>query len=167
MARKKFTVDYFPHYVNGSATKHALERRYGNDGYAFWFKLLEILCATGSFCLDLKDLVKMEWLMDITHMNEQKTIEMVDYLCALDAIDKDLWENHKVIWCDNLIQNLDVVFTRRVDKPQKPFPLNNPPIKLKETRQTEECIQNVSNMSTSCKHNVYNKSKNGVIEIKS
>jgi hypothetical protein len=88
MALKKYTADYFPHYVNGSATKHALERRYGNDGYAFWFKLLEILCSTGTFSLDLKDLVKKEWLMDLTHMSEEQAMKMVDYLADLDAIDK-------------------------------------------------------------------------------
>lgn len=131
MARKKFTVDFYPHYVNGSATKHALERRYGNEGYAFWFKLLEVLCSTGTFHLDMNDLSKKEWLMDITHTPEKLTLEMVDYLAALDAIDKDLWETSKIIWCDNLVANLEEVFKRRAERPQKPLPLNNPPLKTR------------------------------------
>lgn len=44
MARpKKQTVDYFPHFVKGGRTIFILENKFGNDGYAFWFKLLEIL----------------------------------------------------------------------------------------------------------------------------
>jgi hypothetical protein len=160
MALKKYTADYFPHYVNGSATKHALERRYGNDGYAFWFKLLEILCSTGTFSLDLKDLVKKEWLMDLTHMSEEQAMKMVDYLADLDAIDKELWTSQKIVWCGNLLDNLDPVFSRRVDKPKKPSPLDNPPIKL--DRQTEGCIQNNSIMKTSCKQNDNIKHTNGV-----
>lgn len=44
MARPtKETVDYFPHFVKCGRTIFILESKYGNDGYAFWFKLLEIL----------------------------------------------------------------------------------------------------------------------------
>ena len=49
MARpKKQTVDYFPHIIKQGKTMTILENRFGNDGYAFWFKLLEILGSTGS-----------------------------------------------------------------------------------------------------------------------
>ena len=40
---RKAVVDYFPHYVNHGKTLFILEQKYGNDGYAFWFKLLEML----------------------------------------------------------------------------------------------------------------------------
>ena len=44
MARpNKQTVDYFPHYCKHGKSLMILERQYGNDGYAGWFKLLEVL----------------------------------------------------------------------------------------------------------------------------
>ena len=44
MARpKKQKVEYFPHFVMSGRTIFILENTYGNDGYAFWFKLLELL----------------------------------------------------------------------------------------------------------------------------
>ena len=47
MARPaKLTVDYFPHIINQGKTIFIIENNYGNDGYAFWFKLLELLGAT-------------------------------------------------------------------------------------------------------------------------
>jgi hypothetical protein len=128
--KEKHTADYFPHYVNGSATKYALEAKYGNDGYAFWFKLLELLCSNGTFSLDFNDNAKKQWLMAITHTCEDKAVEMINYLTSLDAIDVELWNTGKIIWCQNLVDNLDIVFKRRVSYPKKPIfniPLNNPP----------------------------------------
>jgi hypothetical protein len=44
MARPtKQTVDYFPHDCHHGQTIYILEKRFGNDGYAFWFNLLELL----------------------------------------------------------------------------------------------------------------------------
>ena len=42
----KQTVDYFPHYANASSRKtvEIMEVEFGAAGYAFWFKLLELLC---------------------------------------------------------------------------------------------------------------------------
>ena len=39
-------VDYFPHACVHGQTMFILEQRWGNDGYAFWFKLLEMLGTT-------------------------------------------------------------------------------------------------------------------------
>ena len=44
MARPaKVKVDYFPHVTHTGKTIAILEARWGNDGDAFWFKLLELL----------------------------------------------------------------------------------------------------------------------------
>ncbi len=57
MARpKKQTVDYFPHFVKGGRTIFILENKFGNDGYAFWFKLLEILGESEGIFLTLQTL---------------------------------------------------------------------------------------------------------------
>ena len=50
MARPgKTKVDYFPHVTRTGKTIAILEARWGNDGYAFWFKTLELLGSSGSF----------------------------------------------------------------------------------------------------------------------
>ena len=56
MARtQKDTVDYFPHDADASAgdTLTVLEGQYANDGYAFWFKLLERLASSEGHFIDL------------------------------------------------------------------------------------------------------------------
>ena len=62
MARPmKRTVEYFPHRVEHHKTMFIIEERYGNDGYALWFKLLERLGATDGHCLDLNDATELEF----------------------------------------------------------------------------------------------------------
>lgn len=64
MARpKKQTVDYFPHFVKCGRTIYILENRFGNDGYAFWFKLLEILGESEGHFYDCSNLSNWEYLL--------------------------------------------------------------------------------------------------------
>lgn len=68
MARpKKQTVDYFPHSCVHKKTMFILEQKYGNDGYAFWFKLLEMLGSTEGHFLSLKNGMEWEFLIAKTH----------------------------------------------------------------------------------------------------
>lgn len=64
MARpKKQTVDYFPHFVKGGRTIFILENKFGNDGYAFWFKLLEILGESEGHFYDCSNASNWEYLL--------------------------------------------------------------------------------------------------------
>ena len=63
MARpKKQTIDYFPHSCTHGKTMFIIEQKYGNDGYAFWFKLLELLGDTAGHYIDLNDEATQEFL---------------------------------------------------------------------------------------------------------
>lgn len=121
MARpKKMTVDYFPHDCNHGKTIFILENKFGNDGYAFWFKLLEILGRSEEHFFDCRNDNDMEFLQAKTHLSNDICIEILDLLAKLGAIDNDLW-NKKIIWSDNFINRIsDVYKNRRVETPIKP-----------------------------------------------
>ena len=55
-------VDYFSHDcdASGKPTLYTIQERFGNDGYAFWFKLLEFLGQRENLSFDCN--VKAEWL---------------------------------------------------------------------------------------------------------
>jgi hypothetical protein len=123
-------VDYFPHDARASSsdTLIILQERFGNDGYAFWFKLLEKLCRSEGFFIDCRNPVKQELLFAHCHITPEKGITIVETLADLDAIDKTLWENH-VVWCQHLVDNLAEVYkNRRREKPQKPVITGSKPI---------------------------------------
>lgn len=129
MARpKKQTVDYFPHYCNHGKTIYILEQNYGNDGYAFWFKLLEILGSTDGHYLELENPANLEFLAAKTHMDKDKCQEILDLLSRLEAIDGELWEGNRVVWSDNFVANIsDAYRNRTIETPSKPSFLRKKP----------------------------------------
>lgn len=121
MARpKKQKVDYFPHYVKGGRTLFILEEKYGNDGYAFWFKLLELLCDSDGHFIDCRNSSNWEFLLAKTHTEAEKAEEIMSTLVNLGKIDAELWAE-KVIWVQSLLNNVSSVYERRrEDLPERP-----------------------------------------------
>lgn len=113
MARPtKATVDYFPHYVNHGKTMFTIESRYGNNGYAFWFKTLEILGSTEHHFIDCNKTEEWEFLLAKTRFTEDDAIAILDLLSNLGAISSELWSK-KIIRSKNFIENLFAVYRRR------------------------------------------------------
>ena len=121
MARpKKQTVDYFPHYCNGSRSLFILQSQHGNDGYAFWFKLLQILGKTEGHVFDYNNPDNWLFLITETHVPEDKAAAILETLATVGSIDKELW-HQKIIWSQNFVDNVaDVYMRRKVEKPLRP-----------------------------------------------
>ena len=144
---RKQTVDYFPHFVStDSKTKFILEQNWGNDGYAFWFKLLELLGRSEGHFYDCSVTANKMYLVALMKIEEGKIDEILATLAGLGNIDKKLWEEKEVIWCQSLVDNLQDVYSKRtVSAPAKPFEEKQPeekpekkPAAPKEEKQPEE-----------------------------
>jgi hypothetical protein len=128
MARPgKTKVDYFPHVTQTGKTIAILEARWGNDGYAFWFKVLELLGSSEGFFYDCNRPSDWEYLLSKTRVTEATATAILDKLAEIDAIDADIW-GRKVIWSDHFAGNLTPVFDKRKSQPpQRPeFPERKP-----------------------------------------
>jgi hypothetical protein len=112
----KAVVDYFPHYIGNGKTIFNLESEFGNDGYAFWFKLLELLGDTENHFYDCNKPKHWRYLLSKTRFKEQDAISILNLLVELEAIDGELWEN-KVIWSSNFVENLSGLYSRREISP--------------------------------------------------
>ena len=155
MARpKKKTVDYFPHSCTHGKTLFIIEQKYGNDGYAFWFKLLELLGDTVGHYIDLNDETVQEFLQAKTSLSKEMCYEILDLLAKLKAIDAELWE-HKIVWSQNFVDGIsDVYKNRRVEIPSRPsFYIQKPATegistdensqsKVKESKVKESKVKN-------------------------
>lgn len=121
MARpKKKGVDYFPHDCTTGKTIFILEQKFGNDGYAFWFKLLEFLGTKEGHYLDCNDIEDMEFLQAKTRLSEVIVLEILDLLAKVQAIDRELWAK-KIVWSQRFVDGVaDVYVNRRIEKPPKP-----------------------------------------------
>ena len=156
MARpKKQTVDYFPHDTDASdkRTLSIIQSKYGNDGYAFWYKMLQLLGRSPGHYYDYNNLANLEFLCAKTHQKDTETIlNILATLASLDAIDAEL-HKQKVIWCQNFVDGVADAYHRTTSGlPQKPVNVGNngkvstetpengteiPQTKLKETKLKE------------------------------
>ena len=108
----KAVVDYFPHYVTHKKTLYTIETKFGNDGYSFWFKLLEMLGATENHFLDLNETDTYEFLLAKTRVSGETANNILETLVRLHALDADLFQ-YKIIFSENFVENLSQVYSRR------------------------------------------------------
>jgi len=124
MARPhKQTVDYFPHDTDASdgKTLTIIQSKFGNDGYAFWFKLLQLLGKTPGHYYDFNNPAAWEFLLAKTSQKDTETMKgILDTLSLLEAIDQELYENG-IIWCQKFVDGIEDAYSRTVEGvPQKP-----------------------------------------------
>lgn len=140
MARPiKDTVDYFPHIIHDGKTIFILESKFGNDGYAFWFKLLELLGSSHGQIYDYNNLSDWEFLIAKTKVSEEKAHNILKTLADVGAIDSELLKK-KIIWCENFVKGIEDVYRKRKqNRPQKPVIDNGNPstpiVSVAETSQ--------------------------------
>jgi len=119
---QKAIVDYFPHDVSASEgrTLTIMQSKFGNDGYACFFKLLELLGRTDGHAFDFSNY--HDWLFLLTKMgltDAEEANNILLELAKLGAIDEDLYVNEKIIWCQKFVDNLSTVYKRRNGPPPK------------------------------------------------
>lgn len=127
MARpKKQTVDYYPHASKQGKTMFILKSKYGNEGYAFFHQLCEVLCHTEGHVLDYGNQTDREYLLAYCGVEEAAATDMLNTLSDLSKIDAGLW-SEKVIWYQNLVDSVSDAYKKRVDQiPKKPLlPVDN------------------------------------------
>ena len=125
------TVQYFFHSCEHGKTMFILEQRFGNDGYAFWFKLLETLGSAENHFLDLSDPLTFECLQAKAKIKDRITMSSyLDLLALLQAINPELWK-FGIVWSQNFVDGLDVVYkNRKREIPQKPVTTGKIPFSI-------------------------------------
>lgn len=139
MAREqRRDVDYFPHECNHGRKMHIIESKYGNDGYATWFKLLEELGKANNHYIDISDDMTLMFLTSVFKVDEDTTKSILTDLSKLGAIDKFLYEEYSVIWSEKFVNSIEDAYRKRKQKLftkndilefyKTPIPSGNPPI---------------------------------------
>jgi hypothetical protein len=117
---KKATVDYFPHYVNHGKTVKIIQHLYGNDGFSFFYQLMELLCRSNGHYYHCKNIEDKEFLASETHNEWDFCTQILGKLAEMKIIDPDLWEIG-VIWMQSLVDSVrDAYKKRQVSVPEIP-----------------------------------------------
>jgi hypothetical protein len=114
MAREqRKDVDYFPHDCTHGRKMHIIETKYGNDGYAAWFKLLEQLGKANNHYIDISDDMTLMFLTSVFKTDEEKTISILSDLAKLGAIDKFLFDEHRIIFSQKFADSIQDAYRKR------------------------------------------------------
>lgn len=114
MARpQRNTVEYFPHPVTHGKKMSYLEKKYKNDGYATWFKILEELGNTDFHYLDLSDDVQLMFLSDRCLVTETMLIDIINDLIRLKEFDKELWNSSKILFNEKFTESIKDAYKKR------------------------------------------------------
>jgi hypothetical protein len=106
-------VDYFPHPVRHGKKMSYLEKKYKNDGYATWLKILEELGNTDYHFLDLSDEVQLMFLSDRCLVSEEVLINIINDLIRLKEFDKKLWEENRILFNQKFIESIKDAYKKR------------------------------------------------------
>lgn len=122
MARpQKDGMDYFPHDVDASSDEklEILQSLYGNDGYAFYFKLLERIYRTRTFELDISDAETIQVLARKVAVTVEKFMQMLETALKWGAFDREAYEQRRVLTSNGIKKRAAVVLEKRKRMRQK------------------------------------------------
>ena len=159
MARpEQNNVDYFPHIIGDGKKIYYIEQKYGNDGYATWFKILETLAKTNYHYIDLRKKTELMFLAAKCKVSEEILQSIVSDLADFGKIDADLWKV-KVVYSSEFIESIYDAYRKRKIKPPVKTQLMAEVIRFtaEETRLMAE--NSADNTQSKGKKSKVNKSK--------
>ena len=128
---KSKNVFYFPHYTKSSRELDLIEHKHGSEGYKAYYRLMELVADADYHRLPIA--TDDEKLMFDLGMNGDKEVidDVIRILLETGRLDKEIWENERVIWMQGLVETLKAVYVNR----RKPLPEKD---KVSTCRNTEK-----------------------------
>jgi hypothetical protein len=106
------TVEYVPLFTRDGKTLYVLESKFGNDGWAIWFKILKLLGGSPGHFYDFQSDSAWQYLVSKLLVTEDRARQILQTLVSLEAIDKEAYAKN-MLWVPNLLVNLEPVYRKR------------------------------------------------------
>ena len=92
-------MDYFPHDTDASNDEkiEALQALYKNDGYAFYFKLLERIYRNKNAELDISNPAILASVISKIGVSKELFFEILETAFSLNCLDRNAYEQRKVL----------------------------------------------------------------------
>lgn len=149
MARpKKKGLDYFPHDVHASSDEkiEAMRQLYGNDGYAFYFIILEQIYKQENCKLSLADKIFRTILRKKIVLENDLFEEMISTACKIGLFDSVEWKKSQVLTSKRVKDTARGVFKERkraTDKYRRnPGETPEKPDKQKQSKVNKSKVNN-------------------------
>lgn len=117
MARpQKNTVAYFPLDCEDGKKMHYIEETYGNDGFATFIKILRELARSEYHYLNLSKNTTLMYLSSRCKVSKEVLESVITDLVELEKFDRLLWEENKIVWCQDFIDSIQDAYIKRKNK---------------------------------------------------
>jgi hypothetical protein len=90
-----------------------IESKFGNDGYATWFKILEVLAKTDNHWIDMSDTSNVMYMAAKCRVSEDRFVDIVTAIASVGEFDADLWNHERVIWSDKFLESVADAYVKR------------------------------------------------------
>src|SRR6478736_89776 len=117
MARpERNNVDYFPFICEDGNKMFYIEETYGNDGFAVFVKILRELAKTNYHYLDLSKPTTIMFLSAKCKVSKETLTSIVKDLVDLGKFDSMLWNENKIVWCQDFVDSIQDAYFKRKNK---------------------------------------------------
>lgn len=106
-------VDHFPFQSSSSEAILCIEKKYGNEGFAAYIKILQEIAGAEYHFVNLKDKKQSLLLSAKCLIPEQLLFDIISDLSLLDLIDRNLWKENRILWSPALIESVKDQYARR------------------------------------------------------
>lgn len=112
---KKNGMDYFPHDTDArnDLKLRKLRAVYGNDGYAFYFIMLENIYKTREYELDVSDAETRLILAEETRISEEKFSDMLNKCLDLELFSRELYDSNQILTSEAIKTRTEPVELKR------------------------------------------------------
>ncbi len=114
MARpERRDADYFPFYAKDGRTLFLLESKYQCKGTGFFTNVMRFLTMEENHHFCIADETDLMYFFSKCFCDEESGMDMLSIMTKTGKIDKDLWENNKIIACQDLLDSLEDAYRKR------------------------------------------------------
>ncbi|MEO1209895.1 MAG: Lin1244/Lin1753 domain-containing protein [Cyanobacteria bacterium J06638_20] len=141
---KKLTLDFFIHDHDARCDRkvRGLRRRHGNDGYATYFILLEMLCSEDGLILNLSDPLDVETAVEECGTRDDAHLYAIIQTCVeLRLLDRQMWESERCVFSHGLYQRYEARLQQRKADAEKKR-------NYRKAKQVEEKLQAMEEQQT-------------------
>lgn len=109
-------IDYFPHKCKDDKELTFIRHKYKSEGYEVYYRIQQSLGDADYHFIDLKDDLQKSMFYMVMQVKPEIADGVVDILVAMDWLDKDLYEKHKILWSDTFMDSIRAVYINRIRK---------------------------------------------------
>lgn len=114
MGRKeRHDIDYFPFFVKDGRTLFILEGKYQCLGTGFFTNVFRFLSRTPDHHFQLKDDADKLYFFANIKCDEERSLAMIEIMVTTGKLDKDLWNQEKVIASEDFLESIQEAYRKR------------------------------------------------------